>query len=111
MDIAVGAGANEIEDVEWSVSDPAALEAQANAAAIAKARKLADATARQLGIKLGELLYVSNRFARPYDVEGEGIGMAPMYAYSIAARVSTPLKLFPRKVERSATLTVVFALE
>jgi len=111
VDIAVGAGANEVEDVEWSASDPTALEAQANAAAIAKARKVADATARQMGIKVGELLYVSNRVVRPYDLQGGGGGQVAAFGYAVAARVRTPLKLFPGKVERSATLTVVFALE
>ena len=37
MDVAVGAGANQISGVEWSVADPYALEAKAYAAAIRRA--------------------------------------------------------------------------
>ncbi|MGH7836800.1 MAG: SIMPL domain-containing protein, partial [Candidatus Binataceae bacterium] len=61
VDIAVRAGANSIESIDWQVSDPKALEAKADAAALAKARTLAENMAMRLGAKIGELVYASNQ--------------------------------------------------
>jgi len=47
VDIAVAAGANQVSDVDWSVTDPRALEAKAYAAALNRARALAESTASQ----------------------------------------------------------------
>ena len=111
VDLAVNAGANLVEDVNWTVAESPALEAKANAAALAKAQALAEKMALQLGAKIGELLYLSNREPNLYR---------PGYAYSkggelalpgILASAKLPLKLFPAKFERSATVTAVFALE
>ncbi|MGH9732732.1 MAG: SIMPL domain-containing protein, partial [Candidatus Acidiferrales bacterium] len=61
LDVAVRAGANTVESVNWLVSDSKALEAKADAAALVKARTLAENMAARLGVKLGELLYASNQ--------------------------------------------------
>jgi uncharacterized protein YggE len=61
VDLAVKAGANDVEDVDWNVADPLALQAKASGAALAKAKTIADQMARGLGTKLGELVYASNR--------------------------------------------------
>ena len=42
VDLAVKAGANEVDDVDWNVADPIALQAKAGGAALAKARSIAD---------------------------------------------------------------------
>ena len=68
VDAAVKAGANEVDDVEWNVVDPIALQAKAGGAALAKARAIADQMAKGLGIKVGELVYASNRAPVPEDV-------------------------------------------
>jgi uncharacterized protein YggE len=52
VDLAVKAGANEVDDVEWNVADPVALQAKASGAALAKARSIADQMAKGLGTKL-----------------------------------------------------------
>ena len=56
VDIAVKSGANEIDDVDWNVADPVALQARASGAALAKARSIAEQMAKGLGTKLGELV-------------------------------------------------------
>jgi uncharacterized protein len=53
-------GANDIDDVEWKVADPVALEAKARGAALAKARSIAEQMAKGLAIRLGDLVYASN---------------------------------------------------
>ncbi len=108
-DLVVRAGANVLDDVTWTVADPEALDAKANATALAKARELADKMAKQMGAKLGDLLYLSNSAPTARRLLfGSGGGMASMVTTS---RVPVLLKLFPEKVERSATVTAVFALE
>src|SRR5258706_185031 len=42
VDLCVNAGANEVEDVEWNVADPVALQAKAGSAALSKASSIAD---------------------------------------------------------------------
>jgi hypothetical protein len=61
VDLAVAAGANEIDDVDWNVADPIALQAKASGAALTKARSIAEQMAKGLGTKIGELVYASNR--------------------------------------------------
>lgn len=104
VDLAVSFGADEIEDVDWMVADTTALEDKANNAALAKARVLTQQMAKELGAKVEELLYASNTRRE--------MGFA---ALTMAATVSTrrepKLQLFPRRVEREATVHAVFALE
>ena len=60
VDLVVAAGANEIDDVNWIVAHPLELEAKANSAALAKARALAERMAKESGVKVGDLLFLSN---------------------------------------------------
>jgi len=60
VDIAVLAGANDVQDVIWAVKDPDAIERKLRAAAITRARSKAQEMAQALGGKLGALLYVTN---------------------------------------------------
>lgn len=70
-DLAVRAGANILGDVQWTVADPQAVDAKAHAAALARARLLAQQISSQTGAKLGDLLFVSNQEARdPYQRVG-----------------------------------------
>ncbi|HZU43375.1 MAG TPA: SIMPL domain-containing protein [Terriglobales bacterium] len=61
VDTALRAGANVLEAVDWNVSDPKALQAKAGAAALTKAKTIAEQMAKGLNAKLGDLVYASNR--------------------------------------------------
>jgi len=108
VDIAVAAGANQIENVEWSVKEPSQLEAKAYAAALRRAKSIAEQTASQTGLKLGEIVSIVNsassrdRF-RPVDEGG----------YSLAS-IATPkvamLKLQLGMVEHQASVTVTYSI-
>lgn len=116
VDRAVAAGANQVQNVDWTVADTDALEARANAAALDKARHVAEQMATRLGGKVGELLYASNSSA-PYAGTGYGVGFGGgTYQRSMATLggkiASRPaLRLFPQKVRQQATVYAVFALE
>jgi uncharacterized protein YggE len=94
--------------VEWNVADPEALEAKAYGAALARAKRIAEQTATQSGVKLGEILSISNSvspFAQlfhPLNTESAMIG--------VSATTVTSLKLFPGDVVREASVTVIYAI-
>jgi len=110
VDIAVAAGANQIENVEWSVKDPAQLEAKAYAVALRRTKELAEQTASQTGLKLGEIISIVNstgsngRFGRA----GGGGGMFAMAA--VAAPKIAMLKLQLGMVEHEASVTITYSI-
>jgi uncharacterized protein len=109
VDMAIAAGANEVDGVDWDVKDPQTLEAQAYGAAIERAKKIAEQTASQSGVKLGEILSVSNsvnRFALGTTTE-----TAQAIMVSASRPVATvPLTLYPPKIERQESVTVIYAI-
>jgi uncharacterized protein len=110
VDLAVKAGANEVDDVEWNVADPVALQAKAGATALAKAKSIADQMAKGLGTKLGELVYASNRapVAKTWQtVEVNAEKMMPPPPPPPPPK----LTLFPQKVKSDATVYAVFSIE
>ncbi len=104
VESAVKAGANEVDDVDWFVEDQAALEAQAMAAAMAKAKKSAADLAANSGQKLGALLHLNN------SEDSERRIARFWYAREMQLPASE-LRLFPKIVEQKATVRAVFALE
>ncbi len=110
VDVAVRAGANEIENVDWFVLDPVTLQAKAGEAALSKARKIAEQMATGLGAKLLELVYASNRAQALFNY-------ATVSTETVEVRALAPppppphLRLFPEKVSQSATVYAVFAIE
>ncbi len=108
VDIAVSAGANTVQGVEWNVSDPQTLRAKAYATALARAREMAEQAATQAGVKLGELVSVIN------GEESEGFAKLAMARKMVSVEVqATPaqnLMLYPSKVEREATVTIIYTI-
>ena len=112
VDLAVHAGANGIEDVSWAVRDPESLETKARIAALEKARLTAAEIAKGLGGKLGEPLYAANAlsgiislFSRASQLETQSASV------SSSSEPTFSLQLFPEKVQKSAVVRVVFALD
>ncbi len=108
LDVAVKAGANNSGEIDWSVANPDALEAQAAGKALKRAREIAERMALGLGAKLGVLVYASNQVqqVRPLPMAAA----APMSA-RVMAEKTEPLAVNPRKVTRSATVYAVFSIE
>lgn len=116
-DLAVAAGANELQEITWSVRDSAELDARACSMALTRARGLADKMVQQFGGKTGALLYVSNSQLNGLNrflVAGGGGGGGNNFSMTdrVGPSVAVPiLKLFPQKVRRDATVYAIFALE
>jgi len=108
VDVAVAAGANSVQGVEWNVSDPQSLRAKAYGVALARAKEMAEQSAGQAGVKLGELMSIIN------GEESEGfakVAMArKMVSINVEAEAKQNLVLYPAKVEREATVTVIYAI-
>ncbi len=109
LDLAVKAGANQSGQIDWSLKDENAPQAEAATKALAHARTVAQQMAAQLNAKLGVLVYASNETqmspVRPLmrSMAGMvigGIGPAP-----------EPLAINPRQIEKIATVYAVFAIE
>lgn len=110
VDLAVRAGANRVDDVDWNVADPVALQAKAGAAALAKARSIADQMAKGLGTKLGELVYASNRAPVAKMWRGATLNTASA-SIAVNGDKQPQLTLFPEKVKNDATVYAVFSIE
>jgi uncharacterized protein len=110
LDIAVDAGANEVEAPEWSLADSDAAEVQAYGSALEKARGIADQMAKSFGTKTGALLYASNEarvthFLTTLNTESSVISNRK----GRPARPET--RLFPQKIEKTGYVRAIFALE
>jgi len=110
IDLAVAAGANLVEDVTWTVADLGALDAKVDANALSKARLQAEKMAKPFNVKVGDLLYLSNQEAMPPADRFVAAGVMAKLA-APPPPPTPPLKLLPAKVERSATITAIFAVE
>ncbi len=105
IDVALRSGADEVENLQFTVLDRGALEAQALAVAVADATRRARAMAAAAGLRLGPVRSLtdgSTSFNEPYmavAAMAEGAGRA----------ASTPIQL--GEIEVRARVQMVFTLE
>jgi uncharacterized protein YggE len=113
LDIAIGAGATDSGQIDWTMKDVQVLEDQALEKATARARSDAEVLAKGMGVKLGALIYVTNQISAPPSYSRAYVNNASLEVASYAekAELRTPLAIEPRKVSRIATVYAVFAIE
>ncbi len=107
LDTAVKAGANQSGSIGWEMKDASMLEAQAASKALAKAQAVAARMGEGLHVKIGPLLYASNQ---AQEVAVRPVTMRAMAAAPMSAPPK-PLSISARRVERSATVFAIFAIE
>ena len=108
IDLASKAGGNKSGQIDWSLSDPNAANAEAAAHALQRAKAQAQAMATGLNVHLGQLLYASNQ------IDAQPIRPMPMNAFNGGgpqAKAAPPLAINNRQIETSATVYAVFAIE
>jgi len=107
LDVAVTAGATSSGEIEWTVKDEHAIEAQVLETAAARAKANAEVIAKGMGVRIGSLLYVSNQV--------QSIGPRPMMRMTAMAAESSqappPLAIEPHKVTRTANVYAVYSIE
>lgn len=74
------AGANSIYGISFSVADPAALEEEARADAMADARVVAGSLAELAGVQLGDIIMISEVIGQPVAPMGGGMARMDMAA-------------------------------
>ena len=106
LDLAVKAGANQSGQIDWSLKDENAAQAEAAGKALQRARTVAAEMAKGLNVKLGALVFASN--------ETQAEPPRPLMQ-AMASKVVTvnaePLAINPRQIEKTATVYAVFAIE
>jgi uncharacterized protein len=107
LDLAVKSGANQSGQIDWSLKDENAPQAEAAAKALQRSRAQAEQMAKSLDARLGNLLYASNETqAEPPRPLMRAMASAPDAAMKVE-----PLAINPRRIEKSATVYAVFAIE
>ena len=104
LDVAITAGATSSGDIEWTVKDERALEAQALDRTAARAKDNAAVLAKAMGVHLGSLIYVSNQLSVVRPIRA-------MAAFKTDAAAPQPLAIEPHKVSRSANVYAVYSIE
>jgi hypothetical protein len=107
LDVAVKAGANQSGQIEWGLKDENVPQAEAAGKALQRARAVAAEMAKGLNVHLGALIFASNETQAP-PVRPEPMMMARMAA---PPRPVAPLAINPRRIEKTATVYAVFAIE
>lgn len=100
------AGANSIHGISFSVADPAALEAEARAAAIDNAREKAASLAELSGVELGEVVSVSEVIGQSGIPIMDGFGGARDEAMQSAAP-----GIAPGELSFNVQVQVTFAIQ
>jgi uncharacterized protein YggE len=108
LDLAVKAGANQSGQIDWSLKDENAPQSEAASKALQRARTVAAEMAKGLNATLGALLYASN--------ETQAEPPRPLMKAMAAPQMSgggggIPLAINPRRIEKTATVYAVFAIE
>ena len=107
LDAAVQAGANQSGDINWRLKNNVALDGQAVRLATEHARALAAELAKGLDVTLGKALYATN------SVSSNFIGPRPMmsFAKSAEAGAPAPLAIEAQRVQSTATVQIIYAIE
>jgi hypothetical protein len=105
LDIAVKAGANQSGGIDWSLKDENAPQAQAAAKALQRAKTVAEEMAKGLNVKLGALIFASN------ETQAQPVRPVMARMAAMAAPAPPPLAINARRIEKTATVYAVFAIE
>jgi uncharacterized protein YggE len=107
LDAAIQSGANQGGDINWRMKSRTALDTEATRLATEKAHALAAELARGMGVTLGKPLYATNSVSNNYS------GPRPMMAFARQAddKAPAPLAIEAQRVESTATVEIVYAIE
>lgn len=107
LDAAVTAGANQSGDITWRLKSDITLDTEAIRKATERARAVAAALAEGMGVTLGKPIFVTNNV---------NSGIVPMNGFGggqfeLKARAAQPLAIQTQRVQRDASVQVVYAIE
>jgi uncharacterized protein len=102
IDVSVTAGANQVQGVNFTVSNQNALLDKANDSALAQAHSQAVSLAQAAGEQLGTL--------KSLNVSSQNSGPTPVFAAAASASLPKPTIVPPQSISISATVTAVYRL-
>ena len=102
IDVAIKAGANEVQGPEFALANPDAALDEARTAAVAKARARAELYAKAAGLKVKRIASISEGAPEP--------GPRPMMRMAMAEAGAAP-SVQPGELSLSAQVTISFELE
>ena len=109
LHVAITSGANDSGGIQWKLANDDVVEAEAAQKALAHAQQIAESMTKGLHARLGPLVYASNQ-TPPRSI----FGMA-LQTQEASLRASKPnlkpLAISPEKIQKSATVYAVFAIE
>jgi len=113
LDAAIQAGANDSGNITWRMKTSIPLESEAVHRATTRAQTLATELAKSLGATLGKPLYASNTMKGEVAyVNGYSANtMASLEVDKAKFTAPAPLAIEAQRVERTATVNIIFALE
>jgi uncharacterized protein YggE len=110
LDAAIQTGANQSGEINWRMKNSVALETEAIMRATERAKALAIGIAKAMDVNLGKPIYATNVVSG-----GVSAGYAYMNSLVEAKQRSQPaaaaLAIESQRVERTATVQIVFAIE
>jgi uncharacterized protein YggE len=110
LHVAITAGANDSGGIQWKLANDDALEAEAAQKALTHAQQIAARMAKGLNAKLGPLVYASNQ-TPPRTIFG-GMVLNTESASLASSKINLkPIAISPEKIEKTATVYAVFAIE
>jgi uncharacterized protein YggE len=110
LHVGITAGANESGDIQWQLKQDDALQAEAAKKALEHARQIASQMAAGLGVKLGTLVYASNQ--TPAQIMVGAADETVTVTDKAAPKPNLkPLAISPEKIQKTATVYAVFAIE
>lgn len=105
LDTAIGAGANNINSIQFDVSDKTTALTEARQKAVENANNLADELADLAGVTLGDIQTISYMDYQPMPYYGYGMGGGGGAAVSAEA---APIN--PGQIQLSVNVSVVYAI-
>jgi len=109
LDAAVQAGANQSGDINWRMKNSITLDSEAIRLATEHARALAAELAKGMGVTLGKALYATNSISNGF-IAPRARSFA-MMSDGAEAKAAAPLAIEAQRVQSTATVQIIYAIE
>jgi uncharacterized protein len=112
LDAAVQAGANQSGEITWRMKNSISLDAEAVHNATERAKAMAAELAKSMGSSLGRPLYATNTVNGNLMFSTGVMNFADM-SLGVAGKqaIAAPLSIQTQRVERTANVQIIFAIE
>lgn len=113
LDAAVQVGANDSGQIDWRMKSSVALDAEAIRRATVRAKAMAESLASASGVTLGAPVYATNSVSGELLLSGNMAlnKLSPGFARGYADVQTAPLSVEPQRVDRTATVQIIYALQ